>query len=135
MPGKSCGITGDSWWRAAALEWVGFFSSRLRRHVPGYAAEFAPYLVLLGIAAAADFVTTCSFMTIGSVEDEAHPAIRLISLWFGPFFGPLLGKTIQAGATIFLTLLLRPHARKIFIPVILSYSAAAVYNGWATCSW
>ncbi|MEQ1843440.1 MAG: hypothetical protein ABL994_23785, partial [Verrucomicrobiales bacterium] len=92
--------------------------------------EFAPYVLILGLAATADFVTTHRFMMDGSVMDEAHPAIRLASVWWGPYFGPLLGKVIQVIATIFLTVLLRPHGRKILIPVILSYFLAAAYTHW-----
>jgi len=33
-------------------------------------------------------------------------------------------------ATIFLTLLLRPHGRKILLPVSMSYLLATAYNHW-----
>ena len=116
--------------RAVVLEWFTFYESRLRRHWPGFWGEFAPYLLILFLAATADFVTTHRFMLDGSVLDEAHPAIRMLSVWWGPFYGPLLGKVIQVLATIFLTLLLRPHGRKILIPVSMSYLLATAYNHW-----
>lgn len=120
--------------RAIAWDWFTFYQSHLRRNWPGYLREFAPYLTVLVLVAAADFVTTHQFMVEASVEDEAHPGIRLVSRWFGPFLGPLIGKSLQVAALLFLTVLLRPHARKILVPTIVMYGAAASWNHWVTAT-
>jgi hypothetical protein len=121
-----------TWAWDIACRWWCFYESRLRRNWPGWFREFAPYLFLLLVVTVADLVTTCRFMVEGSVEDEAHPAIRQVSLWFGPYLGPLLGKSIQVAAVLFLVVLLRPHGRKILVPVIVSYGLAAGWNHWVT---
>ena len=90
------------------------YKNRLHANSRGYLREFAFYLLLVFIAAAADFVSTYQFMTMGSVDDEFHPGIRFVSQLAGPFFGPLLGKTCQLAALIFLTILFRPWAKGLF---------------------
>lgn len=116
--------------RAELRERYLFYETQLRGNIPGYVKEFLPYIVLLIIAAFADFVSTYRFMSEGSVDDEFNPLIRLIAQMFGPFFGPLIGKTGQVLAIVFVTLLFRPLARIIFIPITVAYFHAAWYNTW-----
>lgn len=92
--------------------------------------DFGPYLYAVTAAAALDFLSTWRFMSEGSPEDELHPVIRLVSMTFGPVLGPLIGKLGQLAAVLFLTVLFRPIARVIFVPVTVIYLYAAWYNTW-----
>jgi hypothetical protein len=107
-----------------------FYRLRLRRNWPGYFGAFYPYLFAVTVAATLDFLSTWRFMSEGSPEDELHPVIRLVSLTFGPVIGPLIGKLGQLLALLFLTVVFRPFARVIFVPVIVIYLYAAWYNTW-----
>jgi hypothetical protein len=109
---------------------IDFYSSRLRRNFPGFIREFYPYLILSIVAAALDLITTCQFMLADGVEDEVHPVIRFVSVLTGPIAGPVIGKVCQLSALVFLTIIFRPWARIIFIPVIVIYLYAAWYNAW-----
>ncbi len=107
-----------------------FYASRLRRNWPGYVREFWPYIGLAVLAAFLDLLTTWRFMHAGSVYDEFHPVIRHVSILTGPWFGPVIGKLGQLAALFLVTIVFRPAARVIFIPVILIYLYAAWYNTW-----
>jgi hypothetical protein len=113
-----------------ARGFLDFYVSRLRRNLPGYLREFWPYLGLAVVAACLDLVTTWRFMHAGSVYDEFDPLIRYVSILAGPFFGPLIGKLGQLAALVLVTIVFRPAARVIFIPVILIYLYAAWFNTW-----
>ncbi|MDD5350783.1 MAG: hypothetical protein PHQ12_11285 [Chthoniobacteraceae bacterium] len=106
------------------------FSTRWRANTPGYFRAFAPYLAVAFFAAAADFWSTYATMLSLGVESELHPAIRLVSHVFGAFLGPLLGKVVQYAALVAVTILWRPYARIIFLPVIVLYLYAAWFNLW-----
>ncbi len=97
---------------------VVFFGTRLRSNSRGYLREFAPYLVLVFVAALLDFISTYRYMSAWGVDLEMHPVIRWVSYLFGPLLGPLIGKMGQLMVIILLTLLFRQRARWIFIPVI-----------------
>ena len=113
------------------LQQVGeYFRTRWRMNRPGYFTAFAPYLAIAFVAAAADFWSTYSAMLSEGVDTELHPAIRLASHVLGPFLGPLVGKLIQYAALIAATILWRPYARIIFVPVIVLYLYAAWFNLW-----
>jgi hypothetical protein len=95
-----------------------------------YLREFRLYLIILLLAAALDFLSTWSFMSTGSPEDELHPVIRWVSMIAGPFVGPLIGKIGQIVALVILTVFFRAYARIIFVPVAMIYLYAAWYNTW-----
>jgi len=116
--------------KAVVLELLDFYGQRLRGHWPGYLHEFRWYLSALLLATLADFYSTHRFMAAGGIEDELHPVIRWVSLLCGPFLGPLLGKLGQFAAVVFVTVLFRPQARIVFIPVTLVYFYAAWFNLW-----
>lgn len=116
--------------RSLLQGYVSYFTTRLRANIPGYFFEFWPWLLLTTFAATADFVSTYRFMSAGYLEDEFHPVIRLVSRWFGPLMGPLIGKLGQLAAILFVTIVFRPRARLVFIPVILIYAYAAWFNTW-----
>ena len=67
-------------------------------------------------------------MIAGSVDDEVHPLIRIVSHLFGPVAGPLVGKLGQLAGVLFLSLVFRRAARVIMVPVIVIYLYAAWYN-------
>ena len=107
-----------------------FFFSRWRKNRPGFVRALAPWLLVVVIAAAADFLTTWRFMAEGSPEDELHPVIRFVSRHLGTFWGPLAGKIGQLAAIFFLAVVFRPAARAGLVIIALIYLYAAWYNAW-----
>ena len=105
---------------------------RLQANWPGYLRTYWIFLILLALAAIADMVSTVFFMAIDGPEAESHPIIRLLSVAFGPVFGPVVGKLSQVAAAIVVTVYLRRWALYIFVAVIILYAWAAVYNVVAT---
>lgn len=103
---------------------------RLRANWPGYVQEFWILLVLVLLASVADAGSTIYFMQYAGPDAEWHPTVRLVSYLFGPFFGPILGKTFQIIVLVVVTVFLRRHAIFIFIPAIILYGWAAWYNLW-----
>ena len=101
---------------------------------PNYVPEFRMLLIAVFIASLADMVSTISVMQVFGPQVELHPLIRTMSLEWGPVLGPVVGKAWQLLALILVTLLLRPQARLILVPVAISYTAAAYYNLWANAS-
>jgi len=69
-------------------------------------------------------------MSVQGVENELHPVIRLVSVVLGPLVGPLVGKLAQCAALVVVTVMWRPYARIIFIPVTALYLYAAWFNVW-----
>ena len=107
-----------------------FYSRRIRANSPGFLREYWPYLVAVLIAATLDFITTCRFMSEGSVSDEFHPIIRFVSVICGPIWGPLFGKLCQIIATLFLAITFKPIARIVLVLVAVIYLYAAWFNTW-----
>jgi hypothetical protein len=96
----------------------------------GYIREFRVFLILTVLAAVADAASTVYFMLRAGPGAEGHPAIRLVSIVFGPIFGPILSKLIQLTIIVALTVYLRRWATYIFVAVIVLYAWAAWYNLW-----
>lgn len=115
---------------ALAKGFVGFYVARLRKNYPGYFREFYPYILLSLTAASLDFLSTMRFMVAYGVQEEAHPVIRMVSIFAGPVIGPLFGKICQLMALGLFTIAFRPFARVIFVPVIVVCFYAAWYNTW-----
>jgi len=103
---------------------------RLRVNWRGYLQQYWIFLVLTILAAAADMFSTIRFMLLEGPEAEGHPAVRLISIVFGPIFGPVIGKICQFAVIISVTVYLRRWAVYIFVIVIILYTWAAWYNIW-----
>ena len=61
---------------------------------------------------------------------ERHPTIRVLSLFMGPMFGPVVGKLLQLMAVFAVTVYLRRWEVYIFVTVIILYTWAAWYNIW-----
>jgi hypothetical protein len=104
--------------------------TRLRENWVGYVHEYRVFLVLVVLASLADMASTIHFMVYAGPEAELHPTVRFLSVFFGPFLGPVLGKAVQFTVIIVLTVFLRRWAIFIFIPVIILYFWAAWYNVW-----
>ena len=105
-----------------------FYEALFRKNTSGYLKHFMPYIIVFLFAAGVDFLSTSRFMLAGSVDDEFHPIIRLVSQLFGPIFGPLIGKLAQIFVVIVLSILFRPFAKIIFIPISILYFYAAWHN-------
>jgi len=103
---------------------------RLRMNWRGYLQQYWIFLVLTILAAAADMFSTIRFMLLEGPEAEGHPAVRLISIVFGPIFGPVIGKICQFAVIISVTVYLRRWAVYIFVIVIILCTWAAWYNIW-----
>jgi len=96
----------------------------------GYIRQYHVLLVLTFLAALADAVSTVYFMLQAGTDAESHPAIRLISIVFGPVLGPVISKLCQLSVIVALTVYLRCWAVYIFVAVIILYAWAAWYNIW-----
>ena len=107
--------------------WPGI-RARLRRDWSGLFFQHWPWWLLLLVTAIADGVSTWLFMQQLGAEAEFHPAIRLVSIWFGPTWGTLIGKTGQVVAIWFVSLLLRRWTAVIIACMCLSYSLATCWN-------
>ena len=104
--------------------------ARFRENWVGYVNEYRLLLALVLLASLADMASTIYFMLSRGPAAEGHPAVRMVSVAFGPVLGPILGKSIQFLTVIGVTVFLRRWAVHIFIPVIILYAWAAWYNVW-----
>ena len=96
----------------------------------GFLAAHRIVLVILVVAAMADLATTIRFMLADGVHQEVHPAIRAVSVLFGPVVGPMIGKLGQIAGVLVVGILFRRHARIIIGTVAFLYTWAAWYNTW-----
>jgi hypothetical protein len=69
-------------------------------------------------------------MRLDGLDQEVHPAVRIVSNIFGPVVGPVVGKVCQLAAILLVTIYLRPQAKYIFLIVAMLYSWAAWFNVW-----
>ena len=103
---------------------------RFRVNWKGYIQQYRVFLILTILAALADAASTVYFMCRTGPDAEGHPAIRLISIVFGPVLGPIISKLCQLSVIVILTVYLRRWAIYIFVAVIILYAWAAWYNIW-----
>ena len=103
---------------------------RFRNNSKGYIRTFRYFLLATVMACLLDMISTIYFMSRYGTTEEIHPAIRLVSLVFGPIIGPLLGKTCQLLGVILLTIFFRSIAKYIFLVIIILYAWASWYNIW-----
>lgn len=96
----------------------------------GYIRQYRVLLLLTFLALLADAASTVYFMCRTGPDTEGHPAIRLVSIVFGPVFGPVISKLCQLSVIVILTVYLRRWAIYIFVAVIIFYAWAAWYNVW-----
>ena len=80
------------------------------------------------LAVVADLLTTILFFHQTGIDNELHPAIRLLGYAYGRTIGPVLGKAIQALGVLFLAAQLKAYGRLLVIVVTVVYFAAAAYN-------
>ncbi len=104
--------------------------ARFRANRVGFVREYRVLLALVVLASLADMASTIHFMLSRGPAAEGHPAVRMVSVAFGPVLGPILGKSIQFLTLLGVTVFLRRRATFIFIPVIILYTWAAWYNIW-----
>jgi hypothetical protein len=81
--------------------------ARFRANWRGYLREYRVLLILLGVAALADMLSTIYFMLVDGPAAERHPAIRAVSIILGPVLGPIVGKLCQIATVIVVTVYLR----------------------------
>lgn len=96
----------------------------------GYVRQYRVFLILTVVAASADAASTMYFMCRTGPDAEGHPAIRLISIVFGPVLGPVISKLCQLSVIVILTVYLRRWAIYVFVAVIILYAWATWYNIW-----
>ena len=85
------------------------------------------FLVTLSL----DMLSTIRFMRNTGPQDELHPAVRFVSVVFGPVAGPVLSALCKAAATAIVLLALKKHARKILLVATVCYLFAFFYNTFA----
>ena len=116
--------------RISQLKTFDDIETRFRENWKGFLAEYWVFLLLALLVSLADTASTVYFMINTGPQAELHPLVRWISDLLGPVLGPLLGKGLQFGTLIVLTVFLRRWAIFIFIPIIILYGWAAWYNIW-----
>lgn len=85
-------------------------------------------LLLFAVAVVADLLSTILFFHQTGIDNELHPAIRLMGYRYGRTMGPIFGKVIQATGVLFVAAQLDTRGRWLIILVTVVYFAAAVYN-------
>lgn len=101
---------------------------RLKNNRQGFLKEFKYLLTAVLVTGIADAVSTIHFMVVASPELELHPAIRLVSFWFGPVIGPITGKICQFTAILLITVYFRRAAFLLLCLSAILYGLAAAYN-------
>lgn len=105
-------------------------SDRLVTNYQGYWRRYQWLFIATVLASTADLLTTIRFMHMDGIEQELHPAIRIVSWLFGPLIGPVLGKLAQLAAIVLVTVYARKLAVYVFFTATVMYSWAAWYNVW-----
>lgn len=101
---------------------------RFIRNCRGFWSRYRLLIYLLLFTAALDAFSTTHFMVLRGWEVEAHPHIRLLSGWLGPFWGPWLGKGAQCSLGILVTIYVRKYARLILCLASILYFSAFLCN-------
>ena len=96
----------------------------------GFWPQWKIVIVFFYAALLADAVSTIYFMRFEGVDSEMHPMINLVSLWFGPVAGPLIGAFLKGASGIVVAVFWRRIAGFILVPVSLISLWAAWYNLW-----
>ena len=103
-------------------------TSRFRKNLKGFFAEYHYLITLLIIAAVVDAASTIYFMHIVGPEKEIHPIIRELGFAYGPTLGPIFGKILQIATGMIAVIYLRKHAAYILAITAVMYSWAATAN-------
>lgn len=114
----------------ARIRTINDIVERFRMNWRGFLRRYWIFITLTTLAAVADMFSTVYFMHVEGADMERHPTIRLLSLFLGPMFGPVVGKLWQLAAVFAVTVYLRRWAVYIFVTVIILYTWAAWYNIW-----
>lgn len=110
--------------------WCRPVSDRLAANYRGYWRRYQWLLIATSITAFADLITTIRFMRADGIEQELHPAIRIVASLVGPLLGAFIGKLAQLAAIVLVTLYARRIAIYVFIAATMLHGWAAWYNVW-----
>ncbi len=105
-------------------------TNRFTDNSKGFWQSHRFYIYIFLIALTADTFSTVHFMSYLGVNAEFHPAVRYISVLFGPVAGPFLGGLLKCMGCFVVTIYFRKYANLIFISAALIYLWAAWYNIW-----
>jgi hypothetical protein len=103
---------------------------RLWERLRGFFRTHRWLCALFIIACTADFLSTAHYFHAHRVDDELHPAIKLVTYAFGLSIGCLLAKLIQALLALAICALFPKIARPVLVILIIAYSAATTWNLW-----
>lgn len=85
-------------------------------------------LPIILLACVFDGITTVRFMTEYGPALETHVGIRLVSMWFGPLAGPVIGKLCQIAAFVLFSKLWPRSTWPLAALIVIGYCAAGLYN-------
>ncbi|MGB0582772.1 MAG: hypothetical protein ACPGVU_24060 [Limisphaerales bacterium] len=85
-------------------------------------------LVMIAFACAFDGFTTIRFMVEYGPSLESHLGIRLVSTWFGPYLGPVIGKLCQIAAFVLFSKLWPNCTWPLAILIVIGYTMAGWHN-------
>ena len=104
--------------------------TRFRDNYQGFWKAYRWFLTVFVVAILCDAASTIYFMTSSGPDFEEHPAIRIVSMLFGPFVGPLIGAIAKILTGILVAIYCRRWAVHILLTVSILSFWAAWYNVW-----
>ncbi len=99
----------------------------LRWHL-AHIKKYAWLFILLLDFSLMDAWTTIAFMHDLGVETETHAWIRRVSEWWGPLYGPLIGKGCQYATFYFASILAPRFCIVLGLILCTSYMLGAIIN-------
>ncbi len=103
---------------------------RFTMNQDGFWRQWKVFIAIFIVALLADAASTVYFMRHEGVDAELHPMVNLVSRWFGPVVGPLIGATGKAICGVIVAIYWRQIAGIIFGLVSLISFWAAWFNLW-----
>ena len=98
----------------------------------GFFIAFRLPIYCLIITAALDAISTHHFMSLAGARIEIHPYIRMLSIYFGIIWGPIIGKISQVAVGMIVVIYLRRYAAIILWTACLFYFIAFCFNIYVT---
>ncbi len=105
---------------------------QFRQNWQGFFICFRLPIYCLIITAALDAISTHHFMSLAGARIEIHPYIRMLSIYLGIIWGPIIGKISQVAVGMIAVIYLRRYAAIILWTACLLYFIAFCFNIYVT---
>jgi len=107
---------------------VGLAGPRFIRRRTELTRWWSSFAIVFLFSVLADLATTVWFFHASGIDHELNPGIRLFGYAYGRTVGPLLGKAVQAGGVIGISICVPRFGWILLLVATLLYSFGAVYN-------